>query len=338
MELADEDLDDFETDDDDAAQEHATGPPAPFLPSIPWRPSLRAVFAEDGWQGPSQLQHEVVPHMVSGNSVICIGRAGLGKSNAYVLAALQRLQPLGHWSADKHAQWPAVVQAAVITFLLCSKRPNSPVSKLPHALLLLVLEQLYALAYPRACGRVRTLVLVDDKYLVRQITSEFQLRSRCMEGVRIAGIEDGGYVGSSRRDALLSAVELAQADSQRIERLEAVDPHVVVTTPIVLMRLLAVGRLEFDALDLLVLDEAEALTRPDNAACVDGFVAAAARPMPQLIIIAHRLSDSEWDRCAELCGTVQPDTPFGVWSEERLPAFFSERRLVTILHHEDSSR
>lgn len=87
--------------------------------------------------------------------------------------------------------------------------------------------------HPPACGRVRTLVLVDTNMLVWSTSQDFQRRSRyIMEGVRIAGISD-----ETRLHRRFSTAELAQVDFQRIELLEAVGPHVVVTTPIILARL-----------------------------------------------------------------------------------------------------
>lgn len=71
-----------------------------------------------------------------------------------------------------------------------------------------------------------------------------------------------------------------------------------------------------------MFDEQQALRGPDNAPCVDAFLAAAARPTLQLITVANTLW--EWGRCVELCRTARPDAPFGVWSDGNPPAFFSE--------------
>ncbi len=53
-------------------------------------PILRAV-KEEGYEAPTPIQREVIPHMKAGEDVLGIAQTGTGKTAAFVLPLLTRL-------------------------------------------------------------------------------------------------------------------------------------------------------------------------------------------------------------------------------------------------------
>jgi len=78
---------------DDVAQQgnyvtiHSTGFRDFFLKA----PLLRAI-GDAGFEHPSEVQHETIPHAVSGCDVLCQAKSGMGKTAVFVISLLQTLE------------------------------------------------------------------------------------------------------------------------------------------------------------------------------------------------------------------------------------------------------
>ncbi|KAG2449854.1 hypothetical protein HYH02_005377 [Chlamydomonas schloesseri] len=67
---------------------HATG-----FKELMLKPELLQAIADCGFEHPSEVQHECIPHAILGNDVLCQAKSGMGKTAVFVLSILQQLDP-----------------------------------------------------------------------------------------------------------------------------------------------------------------------------------------------------------------------------------------------------
>lgn len=67
---------------------HATG-----FKELMLKPELLQAIADCGFEHPSEVQHECIPHAILGMDVLCQAKSGMGKTAVFVLSILQQLDP-----------------------------------------------------------------------------------------------------------------------------------------------------------------------------------------------------------------------------------------------------
>ncbi|MEW5300257.1 MAG: hypothetical protein WDW36_003199 [Sanguina aurantia] len=67
---------------------HATG-----FKELMLKPELLQAITACGFEHPSEVQHECIPHAILGLDVLCQAKSGMGKTAVFVLAVLQQLEP-----------------------------------------------------------------------------------------------------------------------------------------------------------------------------------------------------------------------------------------------------
>ena len=56
------------------------------------KPELLKAVTDCGFEHPSEVQHECIPHSLLGMDVICQAKSGMGKTAVFVLATLQQVK------------------------------------------------------------------------------------------------------------------------------------------------------------------------------------------------------------------------------------------------------
>ena len=54
---------------------------------------LNRALGENGFEHPSEVQHETLPQAILGTDVLCQAKSGMGKTAVFVLAILQLINP-----------------------------------------------------------------------------------------------------------------------------------------------------------------------------------------------------------------------------------------------------
>eukprot|EP00798_Chlamydomonas_sp_ICE-L_P019497 gene19497-26160_t len=67
---------------------HATG-----FKELMLKPELLQAITDCGFEHPSEVQHECIPHAILGMDVVCQAKSGMGKTAVFVLSILQQLDP-----------------------------------------------------------------------------------------------------------------------------------------------------------------------------------------------------------------------------------------------------
>jgi len=67
---------------------HATG-----FKELMLKPELLQAITDCGFEHPSEVQHECIPHAILGMDVLCQAKSGMGKTAVFVLSVLQQLDP-----------------------------------------------------------------------------------------------------------------------------------------------------------------------------------------------------------------------------------------------------
>jgi len=57
------------------------------------KPEVLRAIADAGFEHPSEVQNQAIPHALSGMDVLCQARSGMGKTAVFVLSTLNQLQP-----------------------------------------------------------------------------------------------------------------------------------------------------------------------------------------------------------------------------------------------------
>jgi len=57
------------------------------------KPELLRAIGDAGFEHPSEVQHETIPHAITGVDVLCQAKSGMGKTAVFVLSVLQQLNP-----------------------------------------------------------------------------------------------------------------------------------------------------------------------------------------------------------------------------------------------------
>eukprot|EP01071_Lankesteria_metandrocarpae_P012607 Lankesteria_metandrocarpae@DN6083_c0_g1_i1.p1 len=57
------------------------------------KPELVRAIGDAGFEHPSEVQHETIPHAITGVDVLCQAKSGMGKTAVFVLSILQQLSP-----------------------------------------------------------------------------------------------------------------------------------------------------------------------------------------------------------------------------------------------------
>lgn len=58
------------------------------------KPELMHAISDCGFEHPSQVQQECIPHALLGTDIICQGKSGMGKTAVFVISVLQQLDPV----------------------------------------------------------------------------------------------------------------------------------------------------------------------------------------------------------------------------------------------------
>eukprot|EP00920_Eleutheroschizon_duboscqi_P003400 GHVT01007922.1.p1 GENE.GHVT01007922.1~~GHVT01007922.1.p1 ORF type:complete len:434 (-),score=76.14 GHVT01007922.1:1135-2436(-) len=56
------------------------------------KPELLRAIGDAGFEHPSEVQHETIPHAITGVDILCQAKSGMGKTAVFVLSILQQLQ------------------------------------------------------------------------------------------------------------------------------------------------------------------------------------------------------------------------------------------------------
>jgi len=67
---------------------HATG-----FKELMLKPELLQAITDCGFEHPSEVQHECIPHAILGMDILCQAKSGMGKTAVFVLSILQQLDP-----------------------------------------------------------------------------------------------------------------------------------------------------------------------------------------------------------------------------------------------------
>lgn len=57
------------------------------------KPELLRAIGDAGFEHPSEVQHETIPHAITGVDILCQAKSGMGKTAVFVLSILQQLNP-----------------------------------------------------------------------------------------------------------------------------------------------------------------------------------------------------------------------------------------------------
>lgn len=57
------------------------------------RPQLIRAIGDAGFEHPSEVQHEAIPHAITGVDILCQAKSGMGKTAVFVLSILHQLNP-----------------------------------------------------------------------------------------------------------------------------------------------------------------------------------------------------------------------------------------------------
>lgn len=57
------------------------------------KPELLRAIGDAGFEHPSEVQHETIPHAITGVDILCQAKSGMGKTAVFVLSILQQLSP-----------------------------------------------------------------------------------------------------------------------------------------------------------------------------------------------------------------------------------------------------
>ncbi|KAJ1612309.1 Sub2p like superfamily II helicase [Cryptosporidium canis] len=57
------------------------------------KPELIRAIGDAGFEHPSEVQHETIPHAITGVDILCQAKSGMGKTAVFVLSILQQLNP-----------------------------------------------------------------------------------------------------------------------------------------------------------------------------------------------------------------------------------------------------
>ncbi len=57
------------------------------------KPELLQAITDCGFEHPSEVQHECIPHAILGMDVLCQAKSGMGKTSVFVLSILQASMP-----------------------------------------------------------------------------------------------------------------------------------------------------------------------------------------------------------------------------------------------------
>ena len=57
------------------------------------KPELLRAIVDCGFEHPSEVQHECIPHAILGMDIVGQAKSGMGKTAVFVLATLQQLEP-----------------------------------------------------------------------------------------------------------------------------------------------------------------------------------------------------------------------------------------------------
>lgn len=63
------------------------------FPDFLLKPELLRATTDCGFEHPSQVQQECIPEAILGNDIICVSKAGMGKTAVFVLSVLQQIEP-----------------------------------------------------------------------------------------------------------------------------------------------------------------------------------------------------------------------------------------------------
>ena len=58
------------------------------------KPELLRSIVDNGFEHPSEVQHECIPQAVLGMDILCQAKSGMGKTAVFVLATMQQLEPV----------------------------------------------------------------------------------------------------------------------------------------------------------------------------------------------------------------------------------------------------
>jgi hypothetical protein len=236
----------------------ASGQLLSFVPLLPGKDPLIQAITDLGMEQPSHLQHAVLPHMATGRHMVVSDKGGMGKSTAYVLAALAQMEQLGSWSIGVHHVCPSRIREAVLTTLLCAKRPESPLHLLPVALVLTILEQICLDGcYPNA---VCNLVLVSNETQIKPVVCEFERLSHQCSMHTAGTMDEVSTVGVRGRrpsisDTPGSAAHVAFTSQGMCPSSSVLASHVIVATPSRALALVLEGHLTLSSLRLLVVEQ-----------------------------------------------------------------------------------
>lgn len=80
-------------------------------------PVLHDYLKEEGFEKPTDVQEQAIPHLLQGESIVCTAQTGTGKTLAYALPLVQLLK-----EGEKNNRWDPKAASAPAAIILCPTR------------------------------------------------------------------------------------------------------------------------------------------------------------------------------------------------------------------------
>eukprot|EP00921_Rhytidocystis_pertsovi_P005198 GHVQ01009003.1.p1 GENE.GHVQ01009003.1~~GHVQ01009003.1.p1 ORF type:complete len:471 (+),score=80.84 GHVQ01009003.1:433-1845(+) len=203
------------------------------------KPELVRAIGDAGFEHPSEVQHETIPHAITGVDILCQAKSGMGKTAVFVLSILQQLDVKVDSANGSAIGGTSAVGGSVED----GKKDGNGGS-----------------SGKKEDGGVQCLGIAHTRELAFQIKNEFDRFSKYLKGVRCEVVY-GGTLFQKDCDML--------ADVKRC-------PHVLIGTPGRLLALIQKKKVATDKIAHFVLDECDrALEKLDMRKDVQAIFTAA---------------------------------------------------------------
>eukprot|EP00922_Rhytidocystis_sp_ex-Travisia-forbesii_P063544 GHVS01094522.1.p1 GENE.GHVS01094522.1~~GHVS01094522.1.p1 ORF type:complete len:492 (-),score=81.62 GHVS01094522.1:221-1696(-) len=202
------------------------------------KPELVRAIADAGFEHPSEVQHETIPHAITGVDILCQAKSGMGKTAVFVLSILQQLDTKITTTTTTSDDSVGSGSSGVTTTVangsevdISATKSGSGGSK----------GGATAATAGAKDAAVQCLGIAHTRELAFQIKNEFDRFSKYLKGLRCEVVYGGTQI---QKDGELLG------DSKRC-------PHVLIGTPGRLLGLIKSKKLNTDKIAHFVLDECD---------------------------------------------------------------------------------
>eukprot|EP00922_Rhytidocystis_sp_ex-Travisia-forbesii_P065442 GHVS01097240.1.p1 GENE.GHVS01097240.1~~GHVS01097240.1.p1 ORF type:complete len:481 (+),score=94.21 GHVS01097240.1:180-1622(+) len=190
------------------------------------KPELVRAIADAGFEHPSEVQHETIPHAITGVDILCQAKSGMGKTAVFVLSILQQLD-------TKTTAEEANGSTTATTTSTGGGAGGAVVDG--------VVDKKAGAVGGGKDGAVQCLGIAHTRELAFQIKNEFDRFSKYLKGLRCEVVYGGTQI---QKDGELLG------DPKKC-------PHVLIGTPGRLLGLIKSKKLNTDKIAHFVLDECD---------------------------------------------------------------------------------